>query len=70
MEIKERFAERARDKSPSPIRELLKYMTIEGMISLGGGYPNPDTFAFEAIDISFRSGQSVHIEGKSLITAS
>lgn len=70
MEIKERFAERARDKSPSPIRELLKYMTIEGMISLGGGYPNPDTFAFEAIDISFRSGQSVHIEGKSLTTAS
>ena len=35
MEIQNRLARRAKDKAPSAIRELLKYMKIDGMISLG-----------------------------------
>ena len=36
MEIQDRLARRAKNKAPSPIRELLKYLKIEGMISMGG----------------------------------
>ena len=34
---------------PSEIRELLKYASQPGMISLGGGMPNPGSFAVEEI---------------------
>ncbi|MCL4330395.1 MAG: PLP-dependent aminotransferase family protein [Candidatus Thermoplasmatota archaeon] len=34
---------------PSEIRELLKYASQPGMISLGGGMPNPSSFAVDEI---------------------
>jgi len=70
MDIESRLARRAKDKKPSPIRELLKYMKIDGMISLGGGYPNPDTFVFDSVNIKFKGGQDITIENKNLDTAS
>jgi 2-aminoadipate transaminase len=70
VELTERLAARARGKEPSPIRELLKYLKIEGMISLGGGYPNPDTFVFDRLDVRFKGGTSATLEGRELITAS
>lgn len=70
MNIETRLANRAKGKEPSPIRELLKYMKMENMISLGGGYPNPDTFAFEKVDIAFKGGGKITIEGKDLSVAS
>ncbi len=69
-ELQERLSARARGKDPSPIRELLKYLKIEGMISLGGGYPNPETFVFERLDVRFKGGTSVAFEGADLATAS
>jgi len=65
-----RLAERAKGKEPSPIRELLKYMKIEGMISLGGGYPNPDTFVFDRVDVRFKDGAEATLDGAELTTAS
>lgn len=70
MDIQDRLADRARDKAPSAIRELVKYMKIEGMISLGGGYPNPDTFAFERVKIAFKDGKQIEIDGDELSSAS
>lgn len=55
--VKERLAARARRLAPSPIRELMPYLSLPGMISLGGGYPNPETFAFEQIALSFKGGR-------------
>lgn len=69
MSIQERLAERAKNKAPSPIRELMKYMQIDGMISLGGGYPNPETFVFDRVQIHFKGGQTVEIDGEELTTA-
>jgi DNA-binding transcriptional MocR family regulator len=31
------------------------------MISFGGGYPNPSTFPFESMDLSFRGGEKIHM---------
>lgn len=70
IELQDRLAGRARGKEPSPIRELLKYLKIDGMISLGGGYPNPETFVFDRLDVLFKSGVVAVLEGDDLIAAS
>lgn len=70
MDIQDQLADRAKDKSPSAIRELVKYMKVNGMISLGGGYPNPDTFVFERVKIEFKGGQQIEIDGEELTAAS
>ncbi len=66
MDIINRLARRAVDRQPSPIRELQKYMSIEKMISLGGGYPNPSTFDFASVNVQFNDGQSISL-GEELI---
>jgi len=68
--IQDRLAQRARGKAPSPIRELVPLMKLPGMISLGGGYPNPETFVFARIEVGFKQGTKVVLEGKELIGAS
>ncbi len=45
------LSERGARRTPSPIRELMPYMREPGMISLGGGYPNPDTFPFQGMQV-------------------
>jgi DNA-binding transcriptional MocR family regulator len=70
LTLQDRLAARAVGKEPSPIRELLKYMTIDGMISLGGGYPNPDTFVFDRVDVRFKDGAEACLEGGDLTVAS
>ncbi|OQX85182.1 hypothetical protein B6D60_08280 [candidate division KSB1 bacterium 4484_87] len=71
MDISDRLSDRAKDKKPSPIRELSgKYLPIEGLISLGGGYPNPATFVFEQLEIGFKDGTQFQITGGELIGAS
>ena len=70
MDIESRLAHRAKKRKPSPIRELRKYMQIEDMISLGGGYPNPKTFVFDKVDIEFKGSQRITIEGNDLRVAS
>ncbi|MBC8183612.1 PLP-dependent aminotransferase family protein [candidate division KSB1 bacterium] len=70
MEIQHRLAGRAKNKAPSPIRELLKYLKIEGMISLGGGYPNPATFVFDKLNIHFKDGHEIEVTGEELTSAS
>ncbi len=70
MEIQDRLARRAKNKAPSPIRELLKYLKIEGMISMGGGYPNPETFVFDKFNIHFKDGHEIEVTGEELTSAS
>jgi 2-aminoadipate transaminase len=70
LDLKSRLADRAVGKESSPIRELLKYMKIEDMISLGGGYPNPDTFVFDRVDVRFKDGSQSSLEGSELTVAS
>jgi 2-aminoadipate transaminase len=57
MDFKHLMAKRTKGLSPSPIRKLVPLMRQPGMISLGGGYPNAKTFAFEAMEVVFKSGR-------------
>ncbi len=60
--IESRLALRARGKAPSPIREIFPLMSIPGMISFGGGYPNPDTFPFTRMKLCLRDGTELETD--------
>jgi DNA-binding transcriptional MocR family regulator len=51
---------------PSPIRKLNPLMRLPGMISLGGGYPNAQTFAISSLDVVFKSGRRFTIRDGSM----
>lgn len=48
----QKLAGRVKDLQPSAIRELLKHSKMEGVISLGGGIPNPQLFDNEGLQIA------------------
>jgi len=56
-----KFANRTQNLKPSPIREILKYISIPGMISMGGGYPAPSTFPFKTIQLEFKDGIKINL---------
>eukprot|EP00123_Amoebidium_parasiticum_P001249 comp12292_c0_seq1/m.7123 comp12292_c0_seq1/g.7123 ORF comp12292_c0_seq1/g.7123 comp12292_c0_seq1/m.7123 type:complete len:450 (-) comp12292_c0_seq1:161-1510(-) len=56
-------------RKPSPIRALTPLLSIPGMISLGGGLPNPVCFPFASMDLTLRTGEKLSIEGKDLAAA-
>lgn len=68
--IDSRLSLRARRMTPSPIRELFPYMSIEGMISLGGGYPNAGTFPFKSFEAVMKDDQSLFLDEASVAEAS
>ncbi|MBU4120220.1 MAG: PLP-dependent aminotransferase family protein [Proteobacteria bacterium] len=66
MNIHPLLAGRTKGLKPSPIRKLNPLMRVPGMISLGGGYPNAQTFAFESLDVVFKSGRNFEIRDKAM----
>ncbi len=44
MNINDKLSAKAKTMKSSIIRELLVYVNEPGMISLGGGAPDPETF--------------------------
>jgi DNA-binding transcriptional MocR family regulator len=70
MDISSKLAARAKDKAPSPIRELMKYMQIPDLISFGGGYPNESTFVFDQVSFQFRNGSRLDLRDAELLSGS
>ena len=64
-----RLARRARRLKPSPIREIFPLLSLPGMISFGGGYPNPRTFPFERVDLTFTGDRAFSLSGDALTPA-
>lgn len=69
MNIAPRLSRRAKSLRPSPIRKLVPLMRKPGVISLGGGYPNPATFAVSSLDLRFADGSETRIEGDAMVAA-
>lgn len=63
--IRHRLAARVHGLQPSIIRELMPLAMRDGMISLGGGYPNPSTFPFQKLEVELGERRYV-LEGKEL----
>ena len=53
----------------SAIRALQPLVAMPGMISLGGGMPNPSTFPFAKLTAELTDGTSVELSGASLEAA-
>jgi DNA-binding transcriptional MocR family regulator len=68
--IEERLARRAGALEPSPIRVLFPLMSLEGMISLGGGYPNARTFPLGTLEATLKGSGGLKLEGAELDAAS
>lgn len=66
MNIQPLLARRTQGLSPSPIRKLNPLMRLPGMISLGGGYPNAETFALTSVEVVFKSGRTLRIRDTSM----
>ncbi|MES1911658.1 MAG: hypothetical protein MHM6MM_004057 [Cercozoa sp. M6MM] len=59
----------AKLRQPSPIRALMPLLKIPGMISLGGGLPNPELFPFEEMSFRLKDGTQLSLEGADLAEA-
>ncbi len=68
--IETRLSKRAQNLSPSPIRKLVPYLSIEGMISLGGGYPDARTFPMESLKAEMKGGGSIALDTETMPAAS
>lgn len=42
----------AKSRTPSPLKDVLSFMRLEGMISLAGGLPHPSFFPFHSLSAS------------------
>jgi kynurenine/2-aminoadipate aminotransferase len=48
-------------RKPSPIRALMPLVKTPGMISLGGGMPNPTTFPFTSLQFTTNKGDTLSL---------
>ncbi|KAJ3189522.1 hypothetical protein HDU85_003153 [Gaertneriomyces sp. JEL0708] len=63
------FTARSLARQPSAIRALVPLMSLPGMISLGGGNPNPSTFPFKDLTFSLKEeagGGEIHVDAVNL----
>jgi kynurenine/2-aminoadipate aminotransferase len=58
----------AKRRKPSPIRALQPLVSLPGMVSLGGGMPNPALFPFDRITFGLADGTSLELP-PSLVSA-
>ena len=49
----------SRGRFPSPLKDIIKYMAIDGMVSLAGGLPHPSLFPFTDLNVSVQTQQSL-----------
>ncbi len=66
LQIESRLAKRAQGRQPSPIRAIFPLLSIPGMISFGGGYPNPRTFPFAKMSLAFHGGEQIELMDNAL----
>ena len=63
-----RFCSRlALARKPSAIRELHPLLSIPGMISLGGGMPNPATFPITGLRVTLRDGSEIDVPQEGVV---
>ena len=63
------FTEVAKRRQNSPLRAMMPFLSVPGMISLGGGLPNPQTFPITKITLEMNDGKQLQVEGKELQSA-
>ncbi|KAI9001792.1 pyridoxal phosphate-dependent transferase [Hyaloraphidium curvatum] len=57
---------RSAARQPSAIRALQPFLSIPGMISLGGGMPNPAMFPFESMSVKLKDGTVLDVPAEEM----
>ncbi|CAG8660661.1 1590_t:CDS:2 [Ambispora leptoticha] len=60
------LSKKSLNRKPSPIRALVPLLKIPGIISLGAGNPNPETFPFSSFKICLKNGDVLNVEEKEM----
>ncbi len=63
------FSDVSRKRQPSAIRSLMPLLQVPGMISLGGGLPNPATFPFKSLTVELKNGEKYTLSDSTLDVA-
>ena len=63
------FSDVSRKRQPSAIRSLMPLLQVPGMISLGGGLPNPATFPFKSMTVELKNGEKYTLSDSTLDVA-
>ncbi|KAJ3303347.1 hypothetical protein HDV03_003996 [Kappamyces sp. JEL0829] len=50
----------------SAIRAMQKYLSVPGMVNLGGGLPNPQSFPFTALSLTLADGTRIDVSSEAL----
>nr|XP_031859815.1 uncharacterized protein CI109_004663 [Kwoniella shandongensis]KAA5526887.1 hypothetical protein CI109_004663 [Kwoniella shandongensis] len=50
IDLSHHLSKLARDRAPSPLKDIIQYMAKPGIISLAGGLPHPSFFPFSSVD--------------------
>ncbi|CAO3619078.1 unnamed protein product [Cunninghamella echinulata] len=62
MDYSKYLSEESKNRKPSPIRLLGPYVSKPGMISLGAGNPNPDTFPYASMQLTLKNGETIQVD--------
>ncbi|KAL1917420.1 uncharacterized protein VTP21DRAFT_3813 [Calcarisporiella thermophila] len=54
--------EKGKSRKMSAIRETAAYVNLPGMISMAGGFPNPEMFPFSGLTIHLKDGTSIPLD--------
>ncbi|KAL1688962.1 pyridoxal phosphate-dependent transferase [Schizophyllum commune] len=52
MHLEHHINSLSRQRAPSPLKDILQFMRLDGMISLAGGLPHPSLFPFDSVHVS------------------
>lgn len=66
LNISKYLSNNSKRRQPSPIRKLQPLIAVPGMISLGGGLPNPQLFPFAGFSFKLGSGENIELSQKEL----
>ncbi|KAI8099387.1 pyridoxal phosphate-dependent transferase [Halteromyces radiatus] len=64
MDYRSYLSDESKNRQPSPIRALAPFVARKGMISLGAGNPNPDTFPYESMQLTLKTGQVIQVDAE------
>ncbi|KAG2237827.1 pyridoxal phosphate-dependent transferase [Thamnidium elegans] len=62
MDYNRFISKHSQARKPSAIRAISSYLHQKGMISLGAGQPNPNTFPFAGMAITLKTGEKIEVD--------
>ncbi|KAI8073257.1 pyridoxal phosphate-dependent transferase [Gongronella butleri] len=63
MDYAKYLTDESKNRQASATRALLPFVSLPGMLSLGAGLPNPETFPYESMQLKLKTGEIIEVSG-------